>query len=52
MHVRVLVCTCACARVCCGGPEGGVKASGLCVMWGAQAGVAGTVGLVEKAVRP
>ena len=29
-----------------------MKASGLCVMWGEQAGVAGTVGLVEKAVRP
>lgn len=29
-----------------------MKASGLCVTWGEQAGVPSTVGLVEKAVRP
>ena len=46
------VCACVSACVCCRGSEGGVKASGLCVMWGEQAGVPGTVGLVEKAVRP
>lgn len=45
------MCMCVSAYVCCGGPDGGVKASGLCVMWGEQAGVPGTVGLVEKAVR-